>query len=175
VTCWPVRHLVCNFSCYRFPIVIDSFPIENVPFPISRNIGSVCPSNIPVPVSDFGKKYSNGNGLSIFPTVPDRFQAYSEAWANKQDRCREQPRGCVVLTLGTPRAQWMIRDQILEAQRPRHLPRGTTAVAERLENKKECQRNCRGGEVSSKPEVAIDFGGGREEWGVWCVGSSSRL
>jgi hypothetical protein len=35
----------------------------------------VCPSNIPVPVSDFGKKYSNGNGLSIFPTVPDRFQA----------------------------------------------------------------------------------------------------
>jgi hypothetical protein len=77
-----------SFSCYRFPIVIDSFPIENVPFPISRNTGfvfpsnipvpvsdSVFPSNIPVPISDSGKKYSNGNGLSIFPTVPDRFQA----------------------------------------------------------------------------------------------------
>jgi hypothetical protein len=66
-----------SFSCYRFPIVIDSFPIENVPFPISRNTGFVFPSNILVPVSDSGKKYSNGNGLSIFPTVPDRFQAYS--------------------------------------------------------------------------------------------------
>jgi hypothetical protein len=49
------RYLVISVSFFR-----PTFPF---PFPISA------------------KKYSNGNGLSIFPTVPDRFQALPETSA----------------------------------------------------------------------------------------------
>ena len=70
-----------HVSCSRLELPIPDrnryVPDRYVPFPISRNIGSVFPSAFPVPVSVPGKKNRNMNGLGVFPTVPDRFQPYT--------------------------------------------------------------------------------------------------
>ena len=59
--------------CSRFKLSLPDrnrhVPDRYVPFPISRNIGSVFPSVFPVSVSVPGKKSRNRNGLGVFPTV----------------------------------------------------------------------------------------------------------
>jgi len=63
---------------FRFPIVFGRFPIELfrsrysvIPISFSRR---AFPFPIPFPV----QKCGCGNGLEIFPTVPDRFHPYLE-------------------------------------------------------------------------------------------------
>ena len=70
--------------CYRFELPLPDrnryIPDRYIPFPISRNTAffflSAYPVSVPVP----GKKNRNKNGYGVFPTVPDRFQPYSDIW-----------------------------------------------------------------------------------------------
>jgi hypothetical protein len=62
--------------CFRFPIVIVTFPIEiyRSRYPVISN--SYSRPAVPVPFPFPLTKYRSRNGYDVFPTVPDRFHPY---------------------------------------------------------------------------------------------------
>ena len=62
----------------RFPIVIVMFPIElfRSRYSVIQILFSRSTFTFPIPFPV--KKYGCGNGLGVFPTVPDRFHPYKQ-------------------------------------------------------------------------------------------------